>query len=84
VTGAQRRAGLANGDTVAGLQVAALTEAVTDTPRVVIDRAVVERNVQRMAECAAMAGVELRLHTRTHKMPQIARLQLAARTRGTR
>jgi D-serine deaminase-like pyridoxal phosphate-dependent protein len=66
----------------AGLNVAALTEQVVDTPRVVIDRAIVARNIRRMAQSAAAAGVSLRPHTKTHKMPEIARLQLAAGSPG--
>lgn len=64
--------------TATGLRADALIEGVTDTPRVVIDRAIVARNVRRMADRAAAAGMALRPHVKTHKMPQVARLQLAA------
>jgi D-serine deaminase-like pyridoxal phosphate-dependent protein len=53
-----------------------------DTPALVIDLDRVEANVQEMAERARVAGVRLRPHTKTHKMPEIARLQVAAGARG--
>lgn len=49
-----------------------------DTPALVIDRAVVRANVEAMAATAKAAGVALRPHAKTHKMPQVARLQLDA------
>jgi D-serine deaminase-like pyridoxal phosphate-dependent protein len=48
------------------------------TPAVVVDLDVLERNVARMAERARAAGVRLRPHAKTHKCPEIGRLQLAA------
>lgn len=47
------------------------------TPAVVIDVGRLERNLARMAEAAAAAGVALRPHAKTHKCPQIARRQLS-------
>jgi len=61
-----------------GLQVEALLAQVTDTPRIVVDRGIVARNIRRMADRAAAAGVVLRPHTKTHKMPEIAAMQLEA------
>jgi D-serine deaminase-like pyridoxal phosphate-dependent protein len=52
------------------------------TPAVLIDLAVLEANIARQAERAREAGVKLRPHAKTHKSPQIARLQLAAGARG--
>jgi D-serine deaminase-like pyridoxal phosphate-dependent protein len=49
-----------------------------DTPALVIDHAVLRANVERMARLAREAGVALRPHAKTHKMPEVARLQLAA------
>src|SRR6185369_9724874 len=46
----------------------------TDTPRIVVDRRILAANVSRMAGLAAAADVALRPHTKTHKMPQIARM----------
>jgi D-serine deaminase-like pyridoxal phosphate-dependent protein len=48
------------------------------TPAVVVDLDVVERNIARMAARAREAGVRLRPHAKTHKCPEIARLQRAA------
>ena len=48
------------------------------TPAVLVDLDVLERNVARMAARALEAGVRLRPHAKTHKCPEIARLQRAA------
>ena len=52
------------------------------TPAVVIDLDRVERNVATMAGRARAAGVKLRPHAKTHKSPDIARLQRAAGAAG--
>ena len=52
------------------------------TPAVLIDLDVVERNIGAMQERARRAGVKLRPHAKTHKSPEIARLQLAAGASG--
>jgi D-serine deaminase-like pyridoxal phosphate-dependent protein len=49
-----------------------------DTPSVVVDLDVVEKNVQRMADHARRSSVRLRPHCKTHKVPEIGRLQIAA------
>ena len=48
------------------------------TPSVLVDLDVLEANVARMATRAREAGVRLRPHAKTHKCPEIARLQRAA------
>lgn len=48
------------------------------TPAVLVDLDVLERNIARMAARARAAGVNLRPHAKTHKCPQIGRLQRAA------
>jgi D-serine deaminase-like pyridoxal phosphate-dependent protein len=53
-----------------------------DTPCVVVDLDVLERNVSRMAGRARAAGVRLRPHAKTHKSPDLGRLQLAAGAAG--
>ena len=53
-----------------------------DTPSVVVDLDVLERNVSRMAESARKSGVRLRPHAKTHKIPEVGRLQLAAGASG--
>jgi D-serine deaminase-like pyridoxal phosphate-dependent protein len=53
-----------------------------DTPSLVIDLDVVEHNVAEMAQRTNKSGVQLRPHTKTHKMPQIAQLQVDAGASG--
>jgi len=48
------------------------------TPAVLVDLDVLERNIARMAARAREARVRLRPHAKTHKCPEIARLQRAA------
>jgi D-serine deaminase-like pyridoxal phosphate-dependent protein len=52
--------------------------AIPDTPALVVDRSTIRRNIAEMAAEASTAGVALRPHTKTHKSPLIARLQIAA------
>ena len=47
-----------------------------DTPALLIDLDVMERNLQRAADYAKAHGLHLRPHTKTHKTPALARLQL--------
>jgi D-serine deaminase-like pyridoxal phosphate-dependent protein len=53
-----------------------------DTPALVIDLDVLERNIQSMASHCAELGIALRVHTKTHKIPEIAHMQLAAGSQG--
>jgi D-serine deaminase-like pyridoxal phosphate-dependent protein len=53
-----------------------------DTPAVVVDLDVLEHNVRRMAEHARASGVRLRPHAKTHKIPELGRLQLASGAAG--
>lgn len=48
-----------------------------DTPALLIDLDAFERNLKRMADAAATAGVRLRAHAKTHKSPIIALRQMA-------
>jgi D-serine deaminase-like pyridoxal phosphate-dependent protein len=48
-----------------------------ETPAVVVDPERLERNLTRMADAAAAAGVALRPHAKTHKCLEIGRLQLS-------
>jgi D-serine deaminase-like pyridoxal phosphate-dependent protein len=52
------------------------------TPALVIDLDVLERNIGRMAEFAAKRGIQLRPHAKTHKSAEIARRQMAAGALG--
>lgn len=54
------------------------TELALDTPSVIVDLDLLERNIAEMAGMARAAGVALRPHVKTHKTPRIARLQLDA------
>ena len=51
---------------------------ITDlqTPCVLVDRAGVERNLDRMQAAASARGLRLRPHAKTHKSPELARMQL--------
>ncbi|HUU12695.1 MAG TPA: alanine racemase [Terriglobia bacterium] len=46
------------------------------TPALTVDLDVVERNLDRMAAQCRQKGVGLRPHTKTHKTPEVARMQL--------
>jgi D-serine deaminase-like pyridoxal phosphate-dependent protein len=52
------------------------------TPALVIDLDVLERNIAHMAEFAAKRGIQLRPHAKTHKSAEIARRQIAAGAPG--
>ena len=47
-----------------------------DTPALIIDLDAMEENIRRAASLAAKAGVELRPHIKTHKMPPVAHRQI--------
>jgi D-serine deaminase-like pyridoxal phosphate-dependent protein len=53
-----------------------LASRASDTPELVVDLTVVRRNIDRHATAAAHAGVALRPHIKTHKLPEIARMQI--------
>jgi len=53
-----------------------------DTPALVLNLDVLEKNIRNMAEHCAQLGIPLRAHTKTHKTPQIAQMQLAAGSQG--
>ena len=78
-----------SGDTVRRPNLQATSEpAVLDsidavpTPAVVIEEAIVRRNIDRLAAYAAAHGLAVRPHTKTHKSVRIAGLQLAAGSPG--
>ena len=56
--------------------------AALDTPALVADLDVLERNIEGMATHCDQLGIPLRVHTKTHKVPEIAKLQIAAGSRG--
>ena len=53
-----------------------------DTPAVVVDMDILETNLREMADYCAGHGLSLRPHTKTHKMPELARMQIQAGARG--
>jgi D-serine deaminase-like pyridoxal phosphate-dependent protein len=53
-----------------------------ETPALVVDLDILERNIAAMAAFAKESGVALRPHTKTHKTPAIAHLQMAAGAAG--
>jgi D-serine deaminase-like pyridoxal phosphate-dependent protein len=53
-----------------------------DTPAVYVDLDALEHNIQKMQTRCRGWGVNLRPHTKTHKIPEIAAMQLAAGASG--
>ena len=53
-----------------------------DTPALLIDRAVLMDNLRFMQDYADRQGVKLRPHTKTHKMPAVAKMQVALGAAG--
>src|SRR3984893_6987496 len=47
-----------------------------DTPALVIDLDIMERNLRRAGEYCTANGLRLRPHTKTHKVPAVGRRQL--------
>ena len=48
-----------------------------DTPALIVDLDIMERNLRRMADYAALHGLRLRPHTKTHKIPALGAQQIA-------
>jgi len=53
-----------------------------DTPALIVDLNRLERNIANMAKIARDGGKSLRPHTKTHKTPEIARMQLESGASG--
>lgn len=53
-----------------------------DTPALLVDLDVLRSNIEEMAGVARAGDVRLRPHTKTHKCPEIARMQVAAGASG--
>ena len=53
-----------------------------DTPALLVDLAVVRKNIAAMQEKADRAGVNLRPHTKTHRTPALAAMQVAGGAKG--
>jgi D-serine deaminase-like pyridoxal phosphate-dependent protein len=53
-----------------------------DTPALLVDLDIAGKNIQSMASVASSLGVALRPHVKTHKLPQLTRLQVDAGAAG--
>jgi D-serine deaminase-like pyridoxal phosphate-dependent protein len=53
-----------------------------ETPAVIVDLDVVEANIARLAHYAQQHGLRTRPHTKTHKTPAIAKMQIASGSHG--
>ncbi len=53
-----------------------------DTPAVTVDLDVMEQNIHRLQNYCREHGLALRPHTKTHKIPEIAKKQVEAGSRG--
>ena len=49
-----------------------------DTPAVLIDLDIVERNIHRAQQYLSSHGIDFRPHLKTHKLPQIGKMQIEA------
>ena len=48
-----------------------------DTPALAVDIDILEKNIGNLQEACNRLGIDLRVHTKTHKTPAIAHRQLA-------
>ena len=53
-----------------------------DTPTLVADLDVLQENIEGMAARCRQLDIPLRVHSKTHKVPEIAKLQIAAGSQG--
>ena len=53
-----------------------------ETPAIVVDLDVVEANISSLAGYCRRSNLRLRPHTKTHKIPEIARMQIQAGCHG--
>jgi D-serine deaminase-like pyridoxal phosphate-dependent protein len=53
-----------------------------DTPSIVIDLDRMERNMAKLSAYCQASGLQLRPHTKTHKIPELAKRQMASGARG--
>jgi D-serine deaminase-like pyridoxal phosphate-dependent protein len=53
-----------------------------ETPAIVVDLDVMERNLSRMADYCRGNNLRLRPHTKTHKIPELAKQQIASGAHG--
>lgn len=60
----------------------AVTAELPDTPCMLVDLAVLRRNIARMQNHCDLLGLSFRPHIKAHKVPEIARMQLDAGGKG--
>lgn len=53
-----------------------------DTPSLIVDLDKLEANIRRMAEIGRATGTAIRPHAKTHKIPEIGRMQVEAGSSG--
>src|ERR1700693_2618641 len=53
-----------------------------ETPALVVDADILETNIRDLSTYAAAHHLNLRPHTKTHKIPEVARMQVAAGCSG--
>ncbi len=53
-----------------------------DTPALIVDYDIMQRNIKKMQEKAREANVNLRPHTKTHRTPALALMQIEAGAKG--
>ncbi|MCI0419814.1 MAG: alanine racemase, partial [Acidobacteria bacterium] len=53
-----------------------------DTPVLTVDLDIMERNLRSLGEYCQAHGLKLRPHTKTHKIPAIAKMQMASGAAG--
>lgn len=66
----------------AGAGIEGVTKADLPTPALLLDLDAFEANIQRMADHAVRAKLDLRPHAKTHKCSEIARRQIGAGAKG--
>ncbi len=67
---------------IPGSKLTTVTLDQLETPALVVDLDVLERNLARLATYVSDHRVQLRPHTKTHKIPEIARMQIASGCSG--
>jgi D-serine deaminase-like pyridoxal phosphate-dependent protein len=55
---------------------------IVETPAIMLDMRKIKKNINHMQEIADMMGLKLRPHIKTHKMPELAKLQLSRGAAG--
>lgn len=55
-----------------------LSEELIPTPALVIDGSILEKNIKTMMDYLARVGISIRPHSKTHKSPMIAHMQMEA------